>query len=346
MAAVFPILFVTASRIGDAVLSSGLLKKLHDEVPHAAFTIAAGPASAPLFRDTPGLERLIVLEKERGGGHWLGLWRQTRARRWGLVVDLRGSGLANMLRARKKAVYKRPLAGTGLEPQHKVLEAAVVLGEEENPPAPYLFVSEERQAAADALLGWQGQEGGGPILAMGPAANWTGKAWPAERFAVTAAKLLDPGGPFADGRLLLLGGPDDKLVSRTVRHALPRPRVIDLTGNTDLLTGYAALKRARLFIGNDSGLMHMAAAAGAPTLGLFGPSDDRRYAPWGRHARALRGPRDFSTFMKLDPNLNQPVQHMSDLSVESVLNAARRLHAETEGVFGQAAGSRHEEART
>jgi ADP-heptose:LPS heptosyltransferase len=330
MAGGFPILFIAPSRIGDAVLSSGLVRKLHEEAPNARFTFAAGPASAPLYADVPGLERVYVMEKQRGAGHWLKLWRSVRERRWGLVVDMRGSGLVRVLRTRKKAVYARPPSGT--EPQHKVMEAARLLDVEGEPPAPYLFVSDERQAAADALLGWRGEAGDGPILAMGPAANWSGKAWPSERFAVTAAKLLDPGGPFEHGRLLLLGGPEDKLTCRTVRHSLPRHRVIDLSGSADLLTGYAALKRARLFVGNDSGLMHMAAAAGAPTLGLFGPSDDRVYAPWGPHARALRGPRDFDTFRRIDPGLNQPVQHMGDLSVESVLNAARRLWAETEGV--------------
>jgi ADP-heptose:LPS heptosyltransferase len=278
----------------------------------------------------PGLERLIEIEKEKGGGHWLRIWRQVRNRRWGLIVDMRGSGLAGMLNARKRAVYKRaPLEGVaGASPLHKVVDAARVLGVDDAPPAPFLFVSEATQAKADALLGWPG---GGPILAMGPAANWSGKAWPAERFAVVAAKLLDADGPLPDGRLLLLGGNEDKLVTKVVRHALPRPRVIDLAGSADLLVGYAALKRARLFIGNDSGLMHMAAAAGAPTLGLFGPSDERQYGPWGERARVLRGPRDFETFKRLDPGLNQPMQHMSDLSVEAVLGAARRLHAETEG---------------
>ncbi len=161
-------------------------------------TVPAGEAS----KSWPELERLIVLEKERGGGHWLKLWRQVRGRRWGLVVDLRGSGLVRFLRTRKKAIYARP--PSALDPVHKVVEAGRLLGVEGEPPAPYLFVSDERQAAADALLGE-----GGPILAMGPAANWSGKAWPAERFAVTASKLLDPGGPYADGRLLLLWGDED-----------------------------------------------------------------------------------------------------------------------------------------
>ena len=58
----FPILFITATRIGDAVLSSGLIKRLLDEVPNARFTIVAGKAAAPLFAEVPHLDRLIVLE--------------------------------------------------------------------------------------------------------------------------------------------------------------------------------------------------------------------------------------------------------------------------------------------
>ena len=73
-------------RIGDAVLSSGLIRRLHDEIPNARFTIAAGPLAAPLFADTPGLERVIVMDKEKGGGHWFRLWRQVRGRQWGMIV--------------------------------------------------------------------------------------------------------------------------------------------------------------------------------------------------------------------------------------------------------------------
>jgi ADP-heptose:LPS heptosyltransferase len=115
-----------------------------------------------------------------------------------------------------------------------------------------------------------------------------------------------------------------------VRRELPRKRVIDATGEVDLLIVGAMLKRARLFVGSDSGLMHLAASAGAPTLGLFGPSDARRYGPWGPHARALRGPRTFESYKAVDPQLNQSLSHMSDLSVERVFGAAKRLLADTE----------------
>ena len=68
------ILFVTSSRIGDAVLSTGLLDHLMRRYPEARFTVACGPVAAGLFAHMPQLERLIVFDKRRYGRHWLGLW--------------------------------------------------------------------------------------------------------------------------------------------------------------------------------------------------------------------------------------------------------------------------------
>ena len=115
----------------------------------------------------------------------------------------------------------------------------------------------------------------------------------------------------------------------SLRHVVLKGRLIDLVGKADLLTAYACLKRASLFIGNDSGLMHLAAAAGCPTVGLFGPSDDRLYAPWGPHSRVVRGPRTFEQFKEVDPGLNQTIGHMLDLKVEPVVEAATDLLAQT-----------------
>ncbi|WP_369825781.1 glycosyltransferase family 9 protein [Caulobacter sp. BP25] len=319
----FPILFITATRIGDAVLSSGLIKMLADQIPNARFTIVAGPLAAPLFAHVPGLDRVIVMEKGKSKGHWFKLWSQVRHKKWGLVVDLRGSATALFLRRDKRAIWKR----TPGEPVHKVVEAARVLKLEGEPPAPYLYITPEVEALADELLGTNGVEGGGPILAVGPAANWIGKVWPIERFAQTAAQLLDKDGPLAGGRLLILGGPEDTRLVEELRMASARGRTIDLTGKVDLLTAYACLKRASLFIGNDSGLMHIAAAAGCPTVGLFGPSDERRYGPWGDKTVAVRGPRSFEQFQAVDPELSQAIRHMSDLPVTTVLRAAKDLLA-------------------
>jgi ADP-heptose:LPS heptosyltransferase len=317
--AAFPILFIAPSRIGDAVLASGLVKVLADHVPRARFTFVGSELTAPLYAGTPGLERLIVMEKRPLAGHWFDLWREVREVKWGLVVDLRGSGLSALLKRSKRAVHVKPA-----QPEHKVIEAARLLHLEKRPPAPFLFASPETEARAAALTA-----GAGPILAIGAAANWVGKAWPAERFAAVTRKLLGPGGALAGGRLMILGAWRDRDVAQQVAAAVAKDRRIDLIGAEDLLVSYAALKRARLYIGNDSGLMHLAAAAGAPTLGLFGPSDEALYGPWGELARSVRGPRRFEDFVAIDPTLSHAMCHMTDLTVAAVLAAAEDLIAQT-----------------
>jgi len=142
-------------------------------------------------------------------------------------------------------------------------------------------------------------------------------------------RLLSAGAPLAGGRLMLLGDKADVHQVDTVRSAAARDLVIDLVGRADLVTCFAALKRARLFIGNDNGYSQLAAAAGVPTLVLFGPSDDRIWRPWGENVRVVRGARTFEELKKIDHALSAQVRHMIDLSSDSVMSAAEALLEET-----------------
>ncbi|HEX2800588.1 MAG TPA: glycosyltransferase family 9 protein [Phenylobacterium sp.] len=321
----FPILFITSTRIGDAVLSSGLIRRLAAEIPNARFTIVAGPVAAPLFADVPNLDQVIEFAKAKDGSHWFGLWRQVRKVRWGLVVDLRGSGISRFLSTRRRAIWRKAPG----PPVHKVMEAAHTLKIEDEPAAPHIYISPETEARAMELTA-----GFGPILALAPAANWLGKTWPIERFSQVAIRLLDPAGPLKGGRLMVLGGPDDRNLAKSLQDVVMRRQFIDLTQEDNLLTSFACLRKARLFIGNDSGTMHLAAAAGAPTLGLFGPSDERHYAPWGEATRVVRGPRDYDQIHAVDPHFDQALCHMMDLTVETVERAAIDLLTATESVHG------------
>jgi ADP-heptose:LPS heptosyltransferase len=224
-----------------------------------------------------------------------------------------------LLRRSRRAVYSASREG-----EHKVVEAARLIGLEDEPPAPFIYTDADTDARAATLTA-----GSSPILAIAPAANWVGKTWPAERFATLARKLLGSGGALAGGRLMVLGSWRDRAAADPVKGAVPSSRLIDLIGDHDLVLLSAVLRRARLFVGNDSGLTHLAAAAGAPTLALFGPSDERLYAPWGPRGRALRGPRVFAEFQAIDPGLDQEVCHMMDLSVGEALAAAQTLIAAT-----------------
>lgn len=318
MAGRFPILFIAEADPGAAVLSSGVLARLAEQAPNAAFTIVGSSASAPLFRDTPGLERLLVLDGE-GRLELAKLWFRLRGRRWGLIVDLRGTGLSGRLDRQRRAVAEPGMSGAGL---HAVERAARLL-QFEDIPAPKLFIGPETQAAADAVTG----EGDGPILAIGPGVDWIGKRWPAERFAKVAGPLLAPDGPLAGGRLMIVGGPGDRDAAHTIRFAVTRDRVIEAQGRLGPLETCAALSRASLFLGADSLWTRLATAAGIPTLAVFGPSDETVTGPW--NGRSVRGPRTLEDFRAIDPELNQHIQHMMDLPVEPVLNAAREMIAET-----------------
>src|ERR1700694_1390218 len=271
------ILFVTATRIGDAVLSTGLLSHVVERFPGARFTIAAGPVAAPLFEAVPRLERLVVLEKRRGGLHWLGLYARAVPRRWHLVVDLRGSVLAWMLRAGERRVMAKGDAG-----EHRVRQLGRLF-DLDPPPGPVLWTAPRHERAATVLV-----PPGAPVLAIGPAANWRGKQWRAERFAELALRLTATAGPLPGMRVAVVAAHQEREQAEPLLRAIPRDRRIDLVGTVDLLTAAAVLRRSALFIGNDTGLMHIAAAAGAPTLGLFGPSPVNQYAPWGRHTAVVR----------------------------------------------------------
>jgi heptosyltransferase III len=308
------VLFVTATRIGDAVLSTGLLGHLIERHPRIRLTIAAGPVAAPLFEAVPGLERLIVVEKRPWALHWLALYAAVGARRWDLIVDLRGSALAWTVRSRQRKVVAK-----GDEREHRVRQLGRVF-DLDPPPAPRLWTSAAHEREAALLV-----PAGAPVLAIGPAANWRGKQWRAKRFAELAERLTAAEGPLPGARVAVLAAAHERTQALPLLAAIPSHRLIDLVGRVDLLTAAAALRRSALFIGNDTGLMHIAAAAGTPTLGLFGPSPIEKYAPWGSRAAVVRTADPPETMF--GPGFNHLTTDtlMDSLSVDMAEAAACRL---------------------
>lgn len=314
------ILFITSTRIGDAVLSTGLLAELLRENPDARVTVACGPAAAPAFEALPGLERIIVLEKMRYSLHWVSLWRRSVLRLWDILVDLRNAPLTYLIPALRH--YRMGRADDG---QHRMRLLARVLGRPEAMLRPSLWTSSAHEARAAELI-----PSGGPVLAIGPTANWRAKTWRQERFTDLTARLTGPGGIAAGARVAVFGHGSERDGVAEFIGSIPAERRIDLVGHTSLLEAYACLKRCRLYVGNDSGLMHMAAASGTPTLGLFGPSPDALYAPWGEHCAVVRGlgyresfPADF------DHRTSDTL--MDSLSVDAVCDAAAALLEKVEG---------------
>jgi heptosyltransferase-3 len=288
------ILFVTSNRLGDAVLSTGLLDHLIRTYPAARFTVVCGPVAEGVFARMPNLDRTIVLRKLSRGRHWLPLWAETATKFWDLVVDIRGSALSWLVPTRRRAVFHR-IEGP------KIAQLGAILGLSP-PPMPVAWIADADRRNASALL-----PADRPIIVLAPTANWQPKVWPAERFAATFQSLTASLVPGAAAVVLGGPGPAERTMAEPLLAALPD--ALDLVGTLSLPEAAAVLQRAALFVGNDSGLMHLSAAAGAPTIGLFGPTDATIYRPVGRRAIGVAAP------------------SMDAISVHQIVETARNLLA-------------------
>ncbi len=304
------VLFVSSNRIGDCVISSGVIREIRRQLPGACITVAAGRPPAPLFRAAPGVDRVIVLDKKPLSGHWFDLWRQVRGTPWDLVIDIRGSALAWTVPARRRVVYTRKWE-TGLR---KVEMVSRLMGAAE-PLDPEVFLDARARAEAAAIIDPRLSTGAGPgpILALAPIAHQPGKSWPADRWGRLVERLrADP--RFDGWRFMPVGGPGDRPPATPALEAAGE-RGIDCVGKGDILCSAAAIDRATLFVGNDSGLMHVAAALGRPTLGLFGPTEWWLYGPWGPRTRTVASNETRGQFAPIE-----------DLTVERVFSAVVDLY--------------------
>ena len=314
------ILFITATRIGDAILSTGLIDHLLRAHPEAKITVVCGPAAAGLFEAAPNIERLIVMDKMAFSLHWLRMWGLTVGKLWNLVVDLRNAPLSYIVPSLRQCHL-----GKVRDTEHRIISLSRVLGLEKAPPTPKLFCSYGDQAQANSMI-----PDGVPVLAIGPTANWSAKIWRADYYAELARRFSGLDGLIPGCRIALFGRDDERPNAIRLIESIPADRRIDLIGRLSLTEVYACLQRCSFYVGNDSGLMHLAAAAGVPTLGLFGPSKELLYAPWGAHCASVRTLEGFDDIHPEGFNHRTTGSLMDSLSVDRVEIAARALWKKTQ----------------
>jgi lipopolysaccharide heptosyltransferase III len=274
------ILVVTLSNIGDAVMTTPVMEALHGKHPQAVMDFVADPRSSELFTHCPYRDHVIQRDKRQGWRGSLALVRELRRRHYDLIVDLRTDGLAWLLRGRHRLTRhgaRRP-EGHAVERHMEVirrhLETAGI------PPTRLWLDGREQEFAGRTLAGLPGRR----WLALGPGARWEPKRWPPGQFR----ELVQSRQEDFDA-VVLLGSKADVESCRTLADGLRLP-CLNLAGRTGLLEAAAVLSHLRLFIGNDSGLGHLAAAVGIPTLTLFGPGEPQRYRPWNPRGCWLQSP--------------------------------------------------------
>lgn len=297
---------------GDVLLAAPVISALKHHAPGCEVDALVYADTAPMLEGHPALSQLHLIDrnwkrqglKRQTGAEWR-LIRALRARRYDLVVHLsvhtRGAWLVRLLRPRWSVAPKfRPgfweKSFTHLYPaqshpdRHTVdtnLDSLRALGIQPTPQD--MRVSLVPGAAAEArveqLLAANGLVAG-RYIHLHPASRWGFKCWPAERVAALCDELAVRGWP-----LVLTCAPDAKERELLAAVAAARrpgtPPTLDLSGQLSLKELAALAARARLFVGVDSAPMHIAAAMGTPTIGIFGPSGDREWGPWGEGHRVV-----------------------------------------------------------
>ena len=298
------LLVVTLSNIGDVVMTTPLIEALVRLYPDALIDVFADPRSAALLAPAPYTGEIFLYHKRAGWRARGALLRALRRRHYRLVVDLRSPILGRLLRAdlHLRKPHQRIPGKHAVEEHFAALGALVGAAE---PPACRLYLAPEHIDGAARLL--QALPGS-RWLAVAPGANWPGKKWPRQRYRELLALAADQ----FDGAIVLGSAQDRDDIAALQDSPLP---LLDTAGKTDLPTAAALLARARAFVGNDSGLGHMAAAMSTPSLTVFGPGEPSRYRPWGPQARVVLAPQ----------------ADLTALAAESVWQALQTLLEETRG---------------
>ena len=300
------VLLVRLRLIGDVVFTTPVIGALRRAWPDAHLAYLIEPAAAPVVRHHPGLNDVILAPRTRG---WrrirddIQLGRRLRRGRYDLVLDLhsgpRASWLTWMTGAPRRvgfAVQGRQWAYTDvvprpreIRPRHSVenqwdILAPVLPGLMPSPARDPVTMVHDRGAdgSVDAWMQREGLSAADPLIVVHVSAGNAFRRWPLLSFAALADRL-SVGGP--NRRIILTSGPSEAAaaaeVVRLVRERRPEtPQAVRTCGDMSLDELHALVGRAQLYIGGDSGPLHVAATTRTPIVGLYGPTLPVRSAPW------------------------------------------------------------------
>jgi len=292
------ILIITSARFADAVNCTGVIEQLRLQHRHARFTIACGASSGSLFSHFPNLERLVLIDKGNRDFRQFHVWRKLVTTIWDMTIDIRGSEITRFMISSKRKIIKGDRAAR----QYTPLSAALGISP---PPLPHIWTHPADHDEAARLL-----PGGAPIIGLCPTAAEKRKIWPAERYAELFRQLAItiPG-----ARAAVFASPSDSERYICAELVAALPGAINLARNLAMPLLAACSNRLALLVANDSGMPHISAAAGTPTLSLFTSPRSDTFAPAGPRTAAVAATTELS---------DRP---MEALAVDTVLAAAINL---------------------
>lgn len=304
------ILLIRFSSMGDVVLQTATinwLKSLYGKGLRLSF--ATSREFSSLVEEHPFLDEVICLDRRQDGG-WNSFYKKIKKAHqdhpFDLILDLHGTMRSYRLRwmfwrvpslsidkrrwerwllTKFKGTFFKNLISPqvfGLENQvHRlIIDIQDIFGDQRGIERTKNFIH-SKQGELTSLNSLPPYKDFSNYIVLAPSASFTPKRWPVDRFVELARKLLEHG-----EKVVILGGPDDNFCE--VFNSIDHPELVNLQGKTSLSESMSIISNAKLCIGNDSGMNHIAEAYGVKCLTIFGPTDPRfGFSPHGEHSRFL-----------------------------------------------------------
>lgn len=345
------ICLIKPSSLGDVIHSLSVLAALRESYPEAFISWVVAPANASLLEGHPMLDEVLIFDRTAWGKvgrlpktavEVAGLVSALRRGRYELVIDLQGLirsalltfaagapervGFANsreyspFFYSRRVEVPEGPIHAV----DRYMLVAEAVTGKS-HPVAFPLGLTDEDRLEVELFLESHGLEPSQPLVVLSPGARWSSKRWAPQNFATLGEALFRRFGL----QPVIVGGPGEETVVEAVRGALSGK--VPAVSFRSLRAVAALFARSQVAVTNDSGPMHLAAAAGCPVVAVFGPTDPRLTGPYGEEHQVVSHPVECAPcFLK-----DCPIGHdcLVGVSVEAV-------EAAVEGVLAERASDR------
>lgn len=295
----------TPNWVGDAVMALPFLSSLRLNAPRSEITLITRPFLADFYSHVVACNRVIALD-ERHGRH--GLWSVWRN---GMMLRPQHYDLAFCLPPSFGAALMMRLAGVGRRVGHSSDRRGWLLtdtipylpnGKRPHRALGYLALLNlvfensridtelqydcggDARVTVDSIFSQRGLGGSDRILALAPGAAQPNKLWRSDRFAAIGQCWLQE----ESARVVIVGGEGDRAVAEAVATAIGSDRVVNLCGAGSLPVAGETIRRATIFVGNDSGLSHLASAVGTPVVVISGPGDPTEVAPFGKGALTVK----------------------------------------------------------
>lgn len=324
------ILIRSTNWVGDAVMTLPALEAVRENFPSASITVIARPWVAPVFENHPAVNNILIYNRHDGLKkniyEFFHLASIIRKNRYDLAVLFQNAFEAALLaylgRVRCRLGFdsdgRRFLLTHGIKRSSEIfavhqveyyLSILKAVGLKTESRNPVLYLSKKDIAKAENLLQSQGISKTDFILGISPGAIFgSAKRWPFERFA----KISDWASERWGAKVIVLGSKKEKDIGNKMA-GMMKNKAADFCGTTSLGEAMGLIAGCSFFVTNDSGLMHVAAALGVPTLAIFGSTDHVATGPRGSKTRIIRHdiacspclkpecPTDFKCMLSIEP---------------------------------------------